>query len=57
MPDHICPIPFAELQIFEDDELIFDGSDPSTYIVLEPGMTSADIAAALGRERDSDSER
>jgi hypothetical protein len=25
------PIPLAELLIYEGDELIFDGSDPSTY--------------------------
>lgn len=47
MPDHIDDIPIEELQIFDGDELIFDGSDPSTYILIEPGASAADIIAAL----------
>jgi hypothetical protein len=48
MPDHIDDIAIEELQIFDGDELIFDGVDPSTYIVIEPGASVADIIAALG---------
>jgi hypothetical protein len=51
MPDHIDDIPIDELQIFDGDELIFDGSDPSTYIVLEPGTGVAELIAALGWDR------
>jgi hypothetical protein len=51
MPDHIADIPIEELQILEGDELIFDGSDPSTYIVIEPGTSIADIIAALDWDR------
>jgi len=47
MPDHI-DIPLEEPQSFDGDELIFDGSDQSTYIVLEPGMSAEEIIAALG---------
>jgi hypothetical protein len=47
MPDHVDDIAIEELQIFDGDELIFDGSDPSTYIVIEPGPSVADIIAAL----------
>jgi hypothetical protein len=31
-PDHI---PLEQLLIYEDDELLFDASDPSTYTVIE----------------------
>jgi hypothetical protein len=53
MPDHIDDIPVKELQIFDGDELIFDGSDPSTDVVIEPGTSLADIITALGLERFS----
>jgi hypothetical protein len=46
MPNHI-DIPLDRLLLYEGDKLVYDGSDPSTYIVVEPGMTIADIAAAL----------
>lgn len=36
--------PIEEILIYEGDELVFDGSDPSTYIVCE---TAEDIAKAL----------
>jgi hypothetical protein len=32
------------LRIYEGDELVFDGSDPTAYIVCE---TAEDLAAAL----------
>jgi hypothetical protein len=51
MPDHIDDIPLEELQIFDGDELIFDGSDPNTYILIEPGTSVADVIAALGWDR------
>jgi hypothetical protein len=51
MPDHIDDIPIEELQIFDGDELIFDGSDPNSYIVLEPGMSVGEIITALGLDR------
>jgi hypothetical protein len=50
MPDHRNDeIPLSELLIFEDGELIFDGSDPDTFVVLEPGMDLTDLLA--GRDR------
>jgi hypothetical protein len=48
MPDHTGDIPIQELQIFDADELIFDGSDPTTYIVIAPGTSAADMTNALG---------
>src|SRR4051812_426684 len=48
MPESIDQIPIHELLIFDGDELILDGSDPSTYIVLDPGMSAEQITAALG---------
>ena len=32
--------------------LIFDGSDPSTYIVMEPGADNDEILGALGWSRE-----
>jgi hypothetical protein len=50
-----CPITSttsrSRLQIFDGDELIFDGSEPSTNIVIEPSTGVADIIAALGWDR------
>jgi hypothetical protein len=48
MPDHIDDIPINELEIFDGDELLSDGSDSSTYILIEPGASAAQIIAALG---------
>ena len=39
------------LLIYEDDELLIDTADPSTYTVC---TTAADIAAALTTERDTE---
>jgi hypothetical protein len=35
-------VDLAAMRIYEGDELIFDGSDPTSYVVLE---TAEDIAA------------
>ena len=34
MHDSDIPIKLEQLRIYEDDELIFDGSDPTTYTIL-----------------------
>jgi hypothetical protein len=49
MPDHINDIPLEQLLIYEDGELIFDGSDPDTFVVLEPGTASARLADLIAR--------
>ena len=36
-----------ELLIYEDDELVFDGSDPATYVTLD------DAAAQWGYDLDA----
>jgi hypothetical protein len=47
-------IPIAQLLVFDGNELTFDGSDPSTYIVIEPLHGADEITAALGwSERDT----
>lgn len=51
MPDDIDNTPLRDLRIFDGDELIFDGSDPRTYIVIEPGMSVEEIVAALGWDK------
>jgi hypothetical protein len=52
MADHINDIPLAQLLLYEDGELIFDGSDPDTYVLLEPGVTVAQLAELLaGRDQ------
>lgn len=52
MPDHINDIPLEQLLIYEDGKLIFDGSDPDTFVALEPGTASARLADLLaGRAR------
>jgi hypothetical protein len=50
MPDHRNDeIPLSELLIFDDGERIFDGSDPDTFVVLEPGMDLTDLLANRDR--------
>jgi len=49
MPDH-TDIPLEQLLIYDGDELIFDGSDPSTYIVLDPGAPVTDELLGWDRE-------
>jgi hypothetical protein len=39
-------VPSDELLIYEDDELVFDGSDPATYVTLD------DAAAQWGYDLD-----
>ncbi len=39
------------IRIYEDDELVFDGDDPSTYIVHE---SAEQLAAALTAGHDED---
>ena len=48
MLENFDEIPIDRLLIYDGDELIFDGADPSTYILIEPGMSAEQIAAALG---------
>jgi hypothetical protein len=52
--DHDDDLPsLKDLQIFEGDELIFDGSDPDTYIVFERDSTFRHhrLARQLGGRR------
>lgn len=44
--DEILPFPLEELLIYEDDEVVFDGADPRTYVTLE------DWARELGGATD-----
>jgi hypothetical protein len=48
--DHL-DIPFEQLLIYEDDQLVFDGSDPSSYVVCH---TAGDIRRALAAELTDD---
>jgi hypothetical protein len=51
-------IPLEQLRIYLDDELIFDGSDPSTYIILDAGaMTNDEFWAALSSDGPPSSEK
>jgi hypothetical protein len=47
------PIPLADLVIYDGDELLFDGSDASTYTVCH---TAEDIRRALGAGRADNAE-
>jgi len=49
MHDPDISISLEGLRIYEDDELVFDGSDPSTYTVCE---IATDIATALAAGAD-----
>jgi hypothetical protein len=40
-------VPSGGLLIYEDDELVFDGSDPATYVTLD------DAAAQWGYDLDA----
>ena len=40
-------VPSDELLIYDDDELVFDGSDPATYVTLD------DAAAQWGYDLDA----
>jgi len=39
------------LRIYEGDELVFDGSDPTTYVVCS---TAEELAAAMGLNVDEE---
>jgi len=39
------------LRIYEGDELVFDGCDPTTYVIC---TTGAQIAAAIGLDSDKE---
>ncbi len=51
MPDPHTITNLEGLRIYEDDELVFDASDPSTYTVCE---TADDIATALAINDDTE---
>ena len=51
-------VPFDEILIYEDDEPVFDGSDPDTYITLDAaagvwGYDVGDANAARGGSDDA----
>jgi hypothetical protein len=47
-PDTITSL--DDLVLYEDGVLIFDGSDPSTYIVYESAALAAALAAGPDKE-------
>jgi hypothetical protein len=48
-------ISFIErVRIYEGDELVFDGSDPATYIIIEAPVDLAKIEAAFMALADPD---
>ncbi len=49
-------IPFDEILIYEEDELVFDGSDPDTYITLDAaaGVRGYDVGDANADRGGSD---
>lgn len=52
MHDTDTNIPLEQLRIYDGEELIFDGSDPSTYTVCETAeQLKAAFAAAAEDER------
>jgi hypothetical protein len=54
MPENFDEIPIDELLIFDGDELIFDGSDPATYITIRPGASADEILQALTQDSRAD---
>ena len=53
MHDTDTNIPLEQLRIYDGDELIFDGSDPTTYTVCETAeQLEAAFAAACVAEDD-----
>lgn len=50
-PRPAAALPFEDFLIYEGDELIFDGRDPSTYVVCE---TAEDIARCFAERTDTD---
>ena len=49
MHDSDIPIKLEQLRIYEDDELIFDGSDPTTYTILRTPEQLAEHARRVDR--------
>jgi hypothetical protein len=54
MHDTDANIPLEQLRIYDGDELIFDGSDPSTYTVCE---TAEQLEAAFAAARAAKDDR
>jgi len=53
MHDTDTDITLQQLRIYDGDELIFDGSEPSTYTVCETAeQLEAAFAAATSRTKD-----
>jgi len=53
MHDTDTDITLGQLRIYDGDEVIFDGSDPSTYIVCETAeQLEAAFAAASAAKED-----
>jgi hypothetical protein len=50
MHDTNTDIPLEQLRIYDGDELIFDGSDPSTYTRCETGEQLEAAFAAAGED-------
>jgi hypothetical protein len=46
-PHTTTDIDLERVRIYEGDELIFDGSDPTTYVVLQTAEQIADFCARL----------
>jgi len=42
------------VRIYEGDELVFDGSDPTTYIIVETPEDLAKLQAAIMAQADDD---
>jgi hypothetical protein len=56
MSEFFDEIPIDELLIFDGDELIFDGSDPRTYIVIEPGAGIDELFVTLAADEPTEPE-
>jgi len=52
MHDTDTDITLEQLRIYDGDELIFDGSDPSTYIVCETAEELEAAFAAAGAAKE-----
>jgi len=52
MHDTDTDITLEQLRIYDGDELIFDGSDPSTYMVCESAEQLEAAFAALGATKE-----
>jgi hypothetical protein len=43
-------IPLADIRIYESEELVFDGSDPDTYIVIDSPEQLAAVFAQMAAD-------